>query len=148
MVAIASFCGGTYASSTFTLSWTALNAQLTALGLATVTAQDSAEKLMWCLLMILNGKGLAGTLSEPTCGAQVSRTGQTFSTTWETSNATFSVCDTVGIEAQFRLVAAATGNTGNNIANVCLTHQTLVNFFYCLLSIACTYVRQSYIGTY
>lgn len=118
MVAIATFVpGASYATNTFTLPWASINTVLTGMGYTSVGAADSTERLLWALLTVLAGKQVAGTLSQPTCGCEVSQQGSTYNSVWETQVGTFTASDVLTILATFRL----TSNTqaiGNNVANV------------------------------
>ena len=121
MVAIATFIpGASYASSTFTLSWTAINTALTALGYSTVTATDSSERLLWALLTVMYGKSnpLTGTLTAPSCGAEVNTASITTNSVWEVTSGSFPSTDVVSMIAAFRLSSLGAANQGNNIANV------------------------------
>jgi hypothetical protein len=86
MVAIATMIpGATYASSTFTIPWSAIAAITT----VDATASDSFEKLVHALLMALFEKQNAGTVTQVTCGAEISSVSQSVGVVEVTAN-TFS----------------------------------------------------------
>ena len=111
MVAIATVIpGASYASGTFSIPWTALNAILS----NDVTAVDNFEKLLYALLQCVNEKQILGSVTQPTLACEVAnkavQTGQ-----WEYPANTFSDVTLVNFLAAFNFSTSLLEN-GTNIA--------------------------------
>ena len=118
MVALATFIpSATYSAGTMTVTWAQINSALTAAGVTTVTATDSVERLIFALLSLLAAKQVNGTLSQPTCGCEVSQQGITNNSVWETTTNTFTTSDIASILTSFRLTSSAAA-VGNNVSAV------------------------------
>lgn len=107
----------TYSSGTYSLSWTNINSALTAAGGSTISAGDSAERLIYALLQLIQLRQNNGTLTDPLIGMKVSNSGITQSSSWETSTANYTTCDIQSMVAAFRLTNS-TLQAGANVASV------------------------------
>lgn len=76
--------GASFAAGAFTIPVTALNSGMT----NPINSVDSFERLVHSLLTVLYQKGLAGTLTQVNCGAEVSSASLSTGT-WETSTNVF-----------------------------------------------------------
>lgn len=105
--------GASYASGTFTIPWTSVNALIT----NQIVAADSAERLILALAQIIDAKQKAGTLQQYNFGAEVSSKSISTST-WETAVNTFSDVTVISYLLSWNFGSTAFLEDGDNATSV------------------------------
>jgi uncharacterized protein (DUF2384 family) len=101
--------GASYASSSFTIPFSAINAILT----TPITAEDSVEKLLFGLLEVVYARQKDGFITQPTLSCEISNRAAQQSV-WEESTGVFSNADLLSHLVSFNFDVGPTFS-GNNL---------------------------------